>query len=131
MFNVVFCCHLHFFFPFFYTIVEFFPWRKQKQNKLPTTTTATTTITTTTTTGATNTTYYYYHYYYLPTTNTNSQPKTAFVESSFSMLQKLLVKDRNLEVENAKEYVHDFTFQFLHFVVAELVANITLKRTFN
>ena len=47
-----------------------------------------------------------------------SQPTTASVERSFSMLRKLLAKARNFKVENVKQ--HDFTFQFLHLVIAEL-----------
>ena len=35
----------------------------------------------------------------------NSQPTSASVERSFSMLKKLLAKDRNFKVENVRHYV--------------------------
>ena len=35
----------------------------------------------------------------------NSQPTSAFVERSFSMLKKLLAKDRNFKVENVRHYM--------------------------
>ena len=35
----------------------------------------------------------------------NSQPTSAFVEKSFSMLKKLLAKDRNFKVENVRHYI--------------------------
>ena len=35
----------------------------------------------------------------------HSQPTTAFVERSFSMLRKLLAEDRNFKVENVKQYM--------------------------
>ena len=35
----------------------------------------------------------------------HSQPTIAFVERSFSMLQKLLAKDRNFKVKNVKQYM--------------------------
>ena len=39
----------------------------------------------------------------------NSQPTSASVERSFSMLKKLLAKDRNFKVENVQQYIYDFT----------------------
>ena len=42
----------------------------------------------------------------------NSQPTSAFVEISFSMLKKLLAKDRNFKVKNVQHYM------ILHFSVA-------------
>ena len=39
----------------------------------------------------------------------HSQPATASVERRFSMLQKLLAKDRNFKVENVKQHL------YLHF----------------
>ena len=35
----------------------------------------------------------------------NSQPTSASVERSFSMLKKLLAKDRNFKVENVRHYM--------------------------
>ena len=35
----------------------------------------------------------------------NSQPTSAFVERSFSMLKKLLAKDKNLKDENVRHYM--------------------------
>ena len=35
----------------------------------------------------------------------NSQPTSAFVERSFSMLKKLSAKDRNFKVENVRYYI--------------------------
>ena len=35
----------------------------------------------------------------------NSQPKSASVEKRFSMLKKLLAKDRNFKVENVRHYI--------------------------
>ena len=35
----------------------------------------------------------------------NSQPTSASVERSFSMLKKLLAKDRNFKVENVRHYI--------------------------
>ena len=35
----------------------------------------------------------------------NSQPTSAFVERSFSMLKKLLAKDRNFKAENVRHYM--------------------------
>ena len=35
----------------------------------------------------------------------NSQPKSASAERSFSMLKKLLAKDRNFKVENVRHYM--------------------------
>ena len=35
----------------------------------------------------------------------NSQPTSASVEGSFSMLKKLLAKDRNFKVENVRNYM--------------------------
>ena len=35
----------------------------------------------------------------------NSQPTSASVERSFSMLKKLLAKDRNFKVENVRQYM--------------------------
>ena len=35
----------------------------------------------------------------------NSQPTSASVERNFSMLKKLLAKDRNLKVENVRHYL--------------------------
>ena len=35
----------------------------------------------------------------------NSQPTSAFVERSFSMLKKLLAKDKNFKVENVRHYM--------------------------
>ena len=35
----------------------------------------------------------------------NSQPTSASVEKSFSMLKKLLAKDRNFKVENVQHYM--------------------------
>ena len=35
----------------------------------------------------------------------NSQPTSASVERTFSMLKKLLAKDRNFKVENVRHYV--------------------------
>ena len=40
-------------------------------------------------------------YHMLP----NSQPTSACVERSFSMLRKLLAKDRNFNVENVRNYM--------------------------
>ena len=42
----------------------------------------------------------------------NSQPTSASVERSFSMLKKLLAKDRNFKAENVRHYI------ILHFNVA-------------
>ena len=42
----------------------------------------------------------------------NSQPTSASVERSFSMLKKLLAKDRNFKVENVRHYM------ILHFNVS-------------
>ena len=40
----------------------------------------------------------------------NSQPTSAFVERSFSVLKKLLAKDKHFKVENVRHYMlHDFT----------------------
>ena len=41
----------------------------------------------------------------------NSQPTSASVERSFSMLKKLLAKDRNFKVENVRHYM------ILHFLM--------------
>ena len=38
----------------------------------------------------------------------NSQPPAASVQRSFSMLKKLLAKNRNFKAENVKHYNHDF-----------------------
>ena len=35
----------------------------------------------------------------------SSQPTTAFVKRSFSMLKELLAKDRNFKVENVRHYM--------------------------
>ena len=35
----------------------------------------------------------------------NFQPTSAFIERSFSMLKKLLAKDRNFKVESVRHYV--------------------------
>ena len=35
----------------------------------------------------------------------NSQPTSASVERSFSMLKKLLAKDKNFKVENVRHYM--------------------------
>ena len=42
----------------------------------------------------------------------NSQPTSASVERSFSMLKKLFAKDRNIKVENLRHYT------ILHFIAS-------------
>ena len=42
----------------------------------------------------------------------NSQPTSVSVERSFSMLRKLLVKDRNFKAENVQHYM------ILHFIAS-------------
>ena len=51
----------------------------------------------------------------------NSQPTSASVERSFSMLKKLLVKDKNFKVENVQHYM------ILHLVITSLQSQLCPK----